>query len=284
MMSVSNQWCAEKLNGFLTSAFKIESEDLPNDTSRLESWLNWPDGKGGKYFTKIVNPKLLYKGDIIIRDPAQDYIAIVYEGGSVSIKYKIAEGNSSLKKFIKKEATGPVTYILRAKGATSPAPILVQPKNGKTQSNFITNGANMDGLNSEFRRRVEGMAAEFIRLTGKRMTVSGPRSAYRSYDQQVQIYKTSRAGYAARPGTSNHGFGFALDVNTSDVNRAVSLGLLQKYGLYRPMLSSHPYEPWHIEPIGLNKSSLSNYRANRQSGQFTGDQLAFALPNKWNNI
>jgi hypothetical protein len=119
MANVSNQWCAQKLTEFLKSSFKIENEDYPTDTSSLYSWSNWPSGKGGKYFERVIHPKLLYKGDIIIRDTAQDYIAVVYEGGSVSGKYKIAEGNSATKKFVKKETSGPVTCVLRARGATS---------------------------------------------------------------------------------------------------------------------------------------------------------------------
>jgi hypothetical protein len=145
------------------------------------------------------------------------------------------------------------------------------------ESNFVINGADMGGLNSEFRRRLESMAAEYKEKTGKKINVSGARSAYRSYAQQVAIAKTARPGYAATPGTSNHGFGFALDINTADANKAESLGLLQKYGLHRPMMSKSLYEPWHIEPVGLNKAALAQYRAKRQSGQFTGDQLAFAL-------
>lgn len=119
MANVSNQWCAQKLTEFLKSSFKIENEDYPADTSSLYSWSNWPLGKGGKYFERVIHPKLLYKGDIIIRDTAQDYIAVVYEGGAVSGKYKIAEGNSAIKKFIKKETSGPVTCVLRPLGAKS---------------------------------------------------------------------------------------------------------------------------------------------------------------------
>ena len=145
------------------------------------------------------------------------------------------------------------------------------------ESNFNINGADMNGLNSEFRRRLESMAAEYKEKTGKKINVSGARSAYRSYAQQVAIAKTARPGYAATPGTSNHGFGFALDINTADANRAESLGLLKKYGLHRPMMSPKLFEPWHLEPVGLNKAALAQYRAKRQSGQFTGDQLAFAL-------
>lgn len=159
-----------------------------------------------------------------------------------------------------------------------PAPATVYTKTLENTSNFITNGADMAGLNSEFRQRCENMAAEYTQLTGKRMTVTGKRSAYRTYDQQVQIYKTARKGYAATPGTSNHGFGFALDVNSADVNKAAQMGLLAKHRLFRPMLSSKLYEPWHIEPIGLDRNYLAQYRGRKESGKFTGDQLGAALP------
>ena len=91
MANVSNQWCAEKLTGFIKSSVKPANEDLPPDTSSLGSWLNWPAGKGAKYMIQITNPKTLAKGDIIIRNAAEDYIAVVYEGGPVSGTYKIAE-------------------------------------------------------------------------------------------------------------------------------------------------------------------------------------------------
>lgn len=172
-----------------------------------------------------------------------------------------------------------------ASGQFQPQPINIPASGGTSvtttwsggESNFVINGANMGGLNSEFRRRLESMAAEYKAKTGKKINISGARSAYRTYEQQVAIAKTARPGYAATPGTSNHGFGFALDINTADANRAESLGLLKKYGLHRPMMSKSLYEPWHIEPVGLNKAALAQYRAKRESGKFSGDQLAFAL-------
>jgi hypothetical protein len=149
----------------------------------------------------------------------------------------------------------------------------------RTQSNFITNGADMGKLNSEFRNRAEGMAAEFEQLTGKKMRIMGARSAYRTFQEQVNIYATARPGYAATPGTSNHGFGFALDIVTSDANKAAQLGLLEKYKLTRPFVGSGSkiFEPWHIEPVGLDSSKLREYKNRKESGKFTGDELAFAL-------
>ena len=216
MTSVSNQWCAEKLSGFLKSTFKIESEDLPSDTSSLYNWLNWPDGKGGKYFTKIINPKLLYKGDIIFRDPSQDYIAIVYEGGSVSIKYKIAEGNSSLKKFIKKETTGPVSYILRARGArddTAAASIPTGSGNVRYTSGFKSQTRNIDISPTLF-----GVLQSVSASTGINVVIfSGGQSPSR---------RTGSARHNAYPFERTQGYGWAADVwlyyNGRQLNSAIS--------------------------------------------------------------
>jgi peptidoglycan hydrolase-like protein with peptidoglycan-binding domain len=44
---------------------------------------------------------------------------------------------------------------------------------------------------------------------------SGPRSSYRTYDEQVEfwnLYISGRGNLAARPGTSNHGWGLAVDL------------------------------------------------------------------------
>jgi|GEM_PF-6261784 hypothetical protein len=117
MSNVSNQWCAGKLTGFLKSSLNISGDDLPPDTTSLGDWLKWPFGKGAKYVNQISNPKTLYKGDIIIRGAAEDYVAIVYEGGSVSGTYKIAEFDYITKKITKKSTTGSVAYVLRIRGA-----------------------------------------------------------------------------------------------------------------------------------------------------------------------
>lgn len=147
-------------------------------------------------------------------------------------------------------------------------------------SNFNTNGANMDGLNSEFRKRLEGMAAEFKQVTGQTMNISGPASAHRTYEQQVSLSNNSSVK-AAKPGTSNHGFGFAVDISRSQIILADNKGLLAKYGLHRPM-ANDPMETQHVEPIGLNKDMLAPLKARRESGKYTGDQLAAALPSSGN--
>ena len=150
---------------------------------------------------------------------------------------------------------------------------------------FNIRGADMEGLNSEFRRRIEGMAAEFLQKTGKKMTVT---DGWRSYAVQVDLARRKgiygQGGLAARPGTSNHGFGFAVDISTADVNTAKGLGLFSKWGVHTPMVSppqgpagSNAAESWHVEPTGLNKAILAPYKAKKQSGYYKGDYFAAAL-------
>jgi hypothetical protein len=238
-------------------------------------------GAGGRRSVRLdMTPYIFYKltgkrpnGPSVVDPDYRGTAGIGSDGQPVVEYYELADKTKVRHRFIgwpggvgDPPLAGITVRILR-KGTTG------DTAQNTGESNFVTSGADMNRLNSEFRRRLEGMAADYLQLTGKKMTISGPRSAYRTYDQQVQIYSTARSGYAATPGKSNHGFGFALDVNTTDANTAARLGLLSKYGLYRPM----PYEPWHIEPVGLNRAALKPYKDRLESGKYTGDQLAFAL-------
>src|ERR687895_526416 len=78
------------------------------------------------------------------------------------------------------------------------------------------------------------------------------RDAYRSLSEQQSVY-AQRPGFAAVPGTSNHGLGTALDFCGGVQNqgspqfnwlRANSL----RYGWFHPSWAySSPFEPWHWE-------------------------------------
>ncbi|MCW2900485.1 MAG: peptidase and DD-carboxypeptidase VanY/endolysin [Streptosporangiaceae bacterium] len=77
--------------------------------------------------------------------------------------------------------------------------------------------------------------------------------SYRSLSDQHRLYASRPPGYAAVPGSSNHGFGTAVDIcggvqnqGSSQFNwlRANSL----KYGWFHPAWAySSPFEPWHWE-------------------------------------
>jgi len=186
------------------------------------------------------------------------------------------------------ESTIPLSATPPPAASTAAAAATAAPSTGggwSGTSSFNIRGADMDGLNSEFRRRIEGMAAEFLQKTGKKMTVT---DGWRSYAVQVDLARRKgiygQGGLAARPGTSNHGFGFAVDISTADVNTAKGLGLFSKWGVHTPMVSppqgpagSNKAESWHVEPTGLNKSILAPYKAKKQSGYYKGDYFAAAL-------
>ena len=101
-----------------------------------------------------------------------------------------------------------------------------------------------NGLHPSIRRLFFGMVEEYGMKTGKKVNVN---AAFRSSADQARLFKQLGPGKAARPGTSLHEFGLALDVNTDDLNEMEKLGLMRKYGFTRPLNS----ESWHIEPAGI---------------------------------
>lgn len=90
------------------------------------------------------------------------------------------------------------------------------------------------------------MAAHILKAEGVRIAVTGSMSAYRTYAQQVyfwNLYLSGQGNLAARPGTSNHGWGINVDVP------AYVRALIDKYGAqfgWSKSWSDAPSEWWHI--------------------------------------
>lgn len=127
----------------------------------------------------------------------------------------------------------------------------------ENETPFINPGAgtHLEKLNPEFYNRFLAAATEYYNKTGKKVKIS---DGWRSYDEQVKL-KNDKPGLAAKPGTSMHGYGMAMDIDSNMANEMASLGIFDKFGINRPMLSKKPgekYEPWHIEPVGLDKIGL----------------------------
>jgi hypothetical protein len=84
-------------------------------------------------------------------------------------------------------------------------------------------------------------------------------SSYRTYERQVELYATMPAGYAAVPGTSNHGWGLAVDlcggiqVDGSPEHQWL-LSHASTYSWFHPSWAmpggGGPHEPWHWEFAG----------------------------------
>ena len=75
----------------------------------------------------------------------------------------------------------------------------------------------------------------------------GVTDSYRSYDAQVDLARRkglySQGGLAATPGTSNHGWGMALDLDLDDAAQQWMRDNGWRYGF----VESVPREPWHWE-------------------------------------
>lgn len=72
--------------------------------------------------------------------------------------------------------------------------------------------------------------------------------SYRSYEQQVDLVRRkglySEGGLGARPGTSNHGWGLAVDADVTDTR---TRNWLKVNGPRFGWMETVPREPWHWE-------------------------------------
>jgi LAS superfamily LD-carboxypeptidase LdcB len=72
------------------------------------------------------------------------------------------------------------------------------------------------------------------------------RTAYRPFaDQEYfwNLYTSGRGALAARPGTSNHGWGLALDLDLDGAAQS----WMREHGWQYGFVESVPREPWHWE-------------------------------------
>lgn len=93
----------------------------------------------------------------------------------------------------------------------------------------IRDNAKFQGLQPNMQQAVLDLGKKYYSLTGKRLPLN---SAYRTYADQQQIYSTHPG--AAKPGTSRHETGLAIDTDTQVAEFLDKSGILDKYGLYRP--------------------------------------------------
>lgn len=92
------------------------------------------------------------------------------------------------------------------------------------------------------------LRAKIGKATGQWICPTSTRTAYRPYaDQQYfwNLYQSGKGSLAARPGTSNHGWGVAVDVPTPAMAQAIN-----RYGAeygWQKKWSDAPSEWWHFK-------------------------------------
>jgi len=83
---------------------------------------------------------------------------------------------------------------------------------------------------------------------GVTLVPTGSKSSYRNLDQQwdlYNLYKSGRGNLAAYPGTSNHGWGLAVDLASMEMRKIVDQ-IGEKYG-WAKKWSDAPSEWWHLK-------------------------------------
>ena len=112
-------------------------------------------------------------------------------------------------------------------------------------------GVDFNSLHPALKERFSAMSKEYLEKFGKPIIVT---SGKRSLEKQQQLFNQYGPGRAARPNPlAPHIAGIALDANSSDMDAADKSGLLQKYGLWRPIkngLGGTQPEAWHVELVG----------------------------------
>jgi LysM repeat protein len=93
------------------------------------------------------------------------------------------------------------------------------------------------------------MRAEALSTYGTDIYPGGLVSAYRTYEQQAELYRAFLAGYGALanpPGSSSHELGIAVDVETPEMRWVIDQ-IGWKYGWGKV---NGPGEWWHVDYLG----------------------------------
>ena len=90
-------------------------------------------------------------------------------------------------------------------------------------------------------------------------------SAYRSYEEQKEIFEEENSGIANKPGHSEHETGLALDLATDEkkvtyfygtyigkwvTDNAHEYGFILRYLDNKENITKISYEPWHFRYVG----------------------------------
>ena len=143
-----------------------------------------------------------------------------------------------------------------APGAPAPS----APGGPATSTGGASLSGNLSGVDQRLVGALTAAADEYKSLTGKAVTVTSGLRDSAKQQQLYDAYKSGRSKFpAAKPGTSKHEQGLAVDINQSDADAMDSMGLLRKHGLARPV----PKDPVHIQGFaggGIASGPQSGYQ------------------------
>lgn len=152
-------------------------------------------------------------------------------------------------------------------GVTPPAPgSTPTPAPGKVgsaafQAGYLSKNGNsgdaahVDRLSPDMQNRIAALGAIHQQRTGQPLPIN---SSHRSYDEQAALYNSNNPYPVARPGSSRHETGSAVDIPKDLADKYDRDGTLASVGLGRPVAN----DPVHLQPIN-NAPPLSADHMNR---------------------
>ena len=159
------------------------------------------------------------------------------------------------------------------------APLEMKKGNEPFNLKIADDTVHMEGLHPSVYNNFMGMAQEYNQSTGKNIQVN---SAFRTFDEQTQLYRQNPKK-AAQPGHSLHETGLAIDIQSSDADKAANLGLMNKYGFHRPLLNASFPEAWHLQPKTLASTAQDSPKGDPVPMQSKSPEIS-SLQNTKNEI
>lgn len=179
-----------------------------------------------------------------------------YYSGWNTFTVRTDKGYKTTSKGYKIETKNGITYV---------DGILIANKTYSIPKSYAPGGLTKE-CSSAFSKMKKAAARDGVNL----FIVSG----YRSYDTQKRIYnnyvakdgKALADTYSARPGTSEHQTGLAMDLNSlksSFANtkegkwlqkNAYKYGFIIRYPKGKQNITGYVYEPWHVRYVGADRA------------------------------
>lgn len=146
-------------------------------------------------------------------------------------------------------APGDATLCAAASGGSYPAGPWGGYADGFIPSSQLCTITGGGRLRPDAAAAFDKMSQAYARVFGTNLCVT---DAYRSYPEQVRVFR-QRPSLAAVPGTSNHGWGQAVDLGCGmQSSRSAQYRWMTanagRFGWVHPAWAIHdPFEPWHWE-------------------------------------
>lgn len=190
-----------------------------------------------------------------------------YQVKKANFKYQESD---TVDKRAEADAEMPVNQSVGLAGGTKTADLSkdqrIVPDGSMDKVQTANKEVDIENLHPKLKQALDGLSKEFFEKYGSKLTVN---SGYRTFAKQQALYLKDPKKAAKPSKTAPHMFevagtpaAIAFDAQSDQLNKADKDGLLEKWGLHRPLWpngrGSVKAEPWHVQLQGLTKTTASD--------------------------